>query len=124
MSGPACPGFPIEIVRGTDWNFQITYMDEETDLPVNLTGYTAKMEIRATPDDTEVIATLTTENGGITIDGVNGIIDLFIPHAETVELDPNFKGVYDLMLIAENGEIERLLAGSVYVIPEVTKFEP
>lgn len=124
MSGGACPGLPIEIPWGTDWNYQLDYkeyVDNEA-LPVDLTGYTAKMQIRATPDDQNVVATLSTENSCIVIDGPNGIIELLLPRATTDDFTPGFSGVYDLMLIDPTGLIEKFIYGSVTVPPSVTKF--
>jgi hypothetical protein len=87
--------------------------------PVNLTGFTARMDIRESLDDATVIHTLTTENGGITLGGVAGTIDLLIPATATEDLDFTH-AVYDLELI-NSGVVTRLISGSITLSKEVTR---
>jgi hypothetical protein len=87
--------------------------------PVDLTGFTARMDIRETLDEVTVIHTLTTENAGITLGGVAGTIDLLIP-AATTEGFTFGNAVYDLELI--NGTVvTRLLGGAITLSKEVTR---
>lgn len=84
---------------------------------INLTGYTARMQIRKTVGDATVIYELTTANGRITFPAA-GTIKLNIPAAVTSTLQ---SGVYDLEMIAPNGDVLRLIEGKVTVSPEVTR---
>jgi len=93
-------------------------------LPIDLTGYSAKMQVRPDYASTTVLVELTTENDGITITPASGKIDLYISDADTAVLtftaDP---AVYDLELVppAPGGDVIRLLRGTVTLSPEVTK---
>ena len=78
--------------------------------PVDLTGYTARLQIRDL--DGSLIVELSTENGGITLTPAHGFIVLFI--ATSVTSTMTFKTAnYDLKLIPPNGRDKRLLQGSV-----------
>lgn len=87
---------------------------------VNLTGYTARMQIRKTVNSTTVIIELNTENGRITLGGAAGTVTLNITAEDTADLE-QFAGVYDLELEASNGFVIRLLEGQVTVSKEVTR---
>lgn len=87
---------------------------------LDLTGYTARMQIRQTRESQDVIASLTTENGGITITAADGQIDLTISAANTSVM--NFaSGVYDLEIISGSGEVTRLIQGKASLSYEVTR---
>ena len=89
-------------------------------IAVDLTGWTARMQIRPTIESDVIIAELTTENDGIAIDGPAGKISLYIGAAQTAAM--NFEtAVYDLELVDSQGDVFRLLYGSVSLSPEVTR---
>lgn len=110
--------FTIE--QGATWRQPLTYEDSNGD-PVDLTGYTARMQVRkktSTPDPP--LLDLTTENGGITLGGTDGTILLEATDEQTAALD--FKtGRYDLELYPGDGTTKRLLMGSVILSREVTR---
>jgi hypothetical protein len=88
--------------------------------PVDLTGFTARMQIRDTVDATAILATLTTENGGITLGGTAGTIALLLTAAQTTLLTFT-SAVYDLEIISAGGVVTRLLSGAVVLSKEVTR---
>ena len=88
--------------------------------PVNLTGFTARMELREDVDDATVLHSMTTENGGITLGGADGTIDLLVSAANTSGFTFGH-AVYDLELISASGVVTRLLSGTVVVSKEVTR---
>lgn len=88
---------------------------------VDLTGYTARMQVRAeveTPGPPLLV--LDTSNGGIILGGVNGTIQLNMNPTQTAALTWE-SGVYDLELEASNGDVKRLIQGTISVSPEVTR---
>ena len=90
--------------------------------PVNLTGYTARMQIRTKVTDIDVLLELTTENDRIIItDPINGKFELYISSNDTTNLQ--FKSaVYDLELISPSGIVTtRILEGNVTLSFEVTR---
>jgi hypothetical protein len=87
--------------------------------PVNLTGYTARMNIRSTVDATTILHSLTTENSGIALGGAAGTVDLLISATDTA-LFTFGTAVYDLELISGT-VVTRLLSGNVTLSKEVTR---
>jgi hypothetical protein len=115
---------PLKINQGATFRKRFiwkTGADVASAVPVILTGYTARMEIRAEVDSPTVLATLTTENGRIVLGAVPGAIDLLIDPVITAGF--NFDvGVYDVEVVAGiGGDVTRLFGGSVSVSPEVTR---
>lgn len=89
------------------------------DIPVDLTGYTAKMQARTSyKGNCDPIFSITTENGGIVLDD-EGNIDLLISADETEDFVAR-EYLYDLELYA-GAIVYRLVEGKFIVTPEVTK---
>lgn len=92
----------------------------EYNAPIDLTGFTARMQIRAKLDDATVIHEMTTENSGIVINNTNKTIDLIIPAATTAEF--TFKSAeYSLELVSGTGEVTPFAGGVITLIKEVTR---
>lgn len=90
----------------------------DTATPVDLTGYTARLQMR---DDYggKLLHEMTTENGGITLNAVPGAIDFAIDALTTDNFDWD-TAVYDIELV--QGEyVNRLFGGTVVVSPSVTR---
>lgn len=87
--------------------------------PLDITGYTAKMQMRSNPSSSIAVLTLTTENGGIIIDGADGSIGL---HATATQTGLINEGPYDYDIELYNGAtVLRLLQGQVVVSAGVTR---
>ena len=114
------PGkYDITLYRGSTFRQTLTWKDQNG-TAINLTGWTARLQGRKSiPSDTPFI-TLTTENGGITLGGAAGTIELYITHMATAALVDDI-GSYDLELIAGNGDVTRLMMGRILVDPDVTR---
>lgn len=84
--------------------------------PVDLTGYTAAMQIRAYPLSSTI---LFDASGDLVLGGTAGTITLSIA-ASVTETFTWWNGVYDLLLTSPAGVVTRLLQGSVTVSPGVT----
>jgi hypothetical protein len=88
-------------------------------VPMNLTGYTARLQVRSLPSDPDAVLTLTTENGGIAITALTGFVAVTASATQTGAIDEGTY-VYDIELV--NGNIvTRLAQGQVIVSPEVTR---
>lgn len=91
----------------------------EYNQPIDLSGVTARMQIRPKIDSTEIIDTLTTENGGIVLDNTLKTITLEIDESDTALY--SFKSaVYDLEVI-KNNDVIPFLTGTVLLTKEVTR---
>jgi len=110
--------YNIKIERGATFSLVLTWKDE-TEAPVNLTGYTARMHIREKASSSTTLLELTTENSGIVLGGVLGTIEISIPAATSTAF-PWSVGVYDLELVS-GSFVKRMLQGNVTVDTEVTR---
>jgi len=89
--------------------------------PFNLTGYTARMQIRRTLESATPMLSLTTENGRIEINPgtATNEIELSIDAETTATLSTS--GVYDLEIIDPNGNVSKVVRGDVTLVAEVTR---
>lgn len=108
--------FTIE--QGATFNLLLTWKID--DVPVNITNWTARLQARVDVEDSEVILSLTTANGGITLGGAAGTISLDQTATQTALL-PAGDYVYDLELISGVGAVTRLVQGELNISPEVTR---
>jgi hypothetical protein len=88
--------------------------------PIDLTGYTARMQARAAVTAAAALIDLTTANNGITLGGVTGTIDIKISAAITASLNVP-RGVYDLEVVSPAGDVTRIIQGAFTVSKEVTR---
>lgn len=87
---------------------------------VNLTGYTARMQLRATTEAAQALIELTTANNRITLGGSAGTITLTISATDTAALTAG-RAVYDLELVSAGGIVTNLLGGVVNILRNVTR---
>jgi len=85
----------------------------------DLSGFTARMQVRRTIESTSVIITLTTENGGIYIQGLDGRISILMSPEQTAALASS--GVYDLEIISDDDVVSRVIQGAFTLSKEVTR---
>lgn len=111
--------YNLAIEQGATFRRTLTWQ-QANKRPVNLTGYTALLQVRETAAATGVLLSLSTENGGLTIAGSTGQITILITDEQSLALTFT-SGVYDLLLMAPNGDRVRLIEGKVTVSPCVTK---
>lgn len=116
---PAAVQYNFEIEANADFRRTITWRDSAGAL-VNLTGYTARMDI--TEEDATPVISLTIANSRITLGGALGTIALFIDDADTFALDPTTYNqlIYDLLLKSGSNVVTRLMSGRVTVVAGVT----
>lgn len=111
--------YDFVLEQGTTFRKQLTYTDS-AGVAVDLTGYSARMQLRTKITDANIIILLDNANGRITITPTTGVIDLFISDTDTASL--TFKtAAYDLEVIAPNGDVTRLLEGTITLSKEVTR---
>lgn len=110
------------VEAGATFNCVLTWQDPDGD-PIDITGYTAALQARATADAAAALVDLTSEvNGGITLGDTDGTIAIVIAAAATAAL-PTGRLVYDLELTAPGptGDVVRLVEGSITVHRQVTR---
>lgn len=109
----------LEVYQGDTFNKVLTWYDS-SEKEVDLTGYTARMQLRTSADSDTVVLELTTENGGITLGGTAGTIELLVSATDMAAVEAgSYK--YDLEMIAGDGTVRKILRGKIKVIAEVTR---
>jgi hypothetical protein len=95
-------------------------IDETVFHPYDLSGYTARMQIRKDVYATAVLATLTTENGSIDIDELAGTVTISMTAIQTAAIERS--GVYDIELISlGQGIVNKPIRGDFELRLEVTR---
>lgn len=112
--------YNFTIEQGVTLTKTFTYTDAAGD-PINLTGYSARMQGRATMQSSApVFERTTTPANGLSIpSGGGGQIVMTMTATETAELPCG--GIYDLEIISPTGTVTRLLQGSFSLSYEVTR---
>lgn len=110
----------ILIDQGSVWNYQVTYQDPSGN-PINLTGYSAKMQLRSLPSDPHAALTLSSQNGDIVITGALGQINITASSTATGAVDEGTY-YYDLEVTdTVSNQVTRIIQGQAVVSAEVTQ---
>lgn len=111
--------YNFTIEQGATLRKQIIWKDGAGAL-INLTGYSAKMQIRKTVTSIDPLVELSTTNSKISLGTTNGTITLILSAADTADFDWT-SGVYDLELTSADGVVTRLIQGTITVSRGVTR---
>jgi hypothetical protein len=106
------------IDQGATWSVVVTYKDS-TGAAINLTGYTAAMQVRQQYSSADADLTLTSPSGGIVITGATGVVTITMTATQTAALEEGYY-VYDVELTSGSYK-DRLIQGQLTVAPEVTR---
>lgn len=110
--------YDITCEQGATFNLVLTWRNPDQS-PVDNTGYTAKMQVRASKADADAVLTLQT-GSGITLGGTSGTVTLNASAATTGALTSGTY-VYDLELTSGGGNVTRLVEGAFTVSGQVTR---
>jgi hypothetical protein len=90
--------------------------------PFDLSGYSARMQVRRTIDSASFILELTTQNGALTINPTEDAVNqIYIDVSASVTASVDAGGVYDIEIINPDGTVSRVLQGIFNLSPEVTR---
>lgn len=103
--------------QGASFDYSLTWRTNGT--AVNLTGYSARMQVRESYDSGTAVVSITSGTG-ITLGGTAGSIILELTPTTTAGVASG-QYVYDLELQTSGGYVTRLLEGNFTVDPEVTR---
>lgn len=110
--------YNFTIEQGATFTKAFTWKDDDGN-PVNLTGYTARMQCRASIGSTATIFSYTTPSANLSIPTpANGTIALVISATDTSNFPVG--GVYDLELVS-GATVTRLLQGTISLSGEITR---
>lgn len=111
--------YDFEIEQGATLLKPIVWKDSDGN-PVNLTGYTAKMQVRQNVSASDVLLELSTTNGRLSISAMSGQVTMIFSATTTAAITWS-RGKYDLELTALDGTVTRLLEGEITVSKEITR---
>jgi hypothetical protein len=111
--------YNFEIEQGTTFNKSFVWKDSSKN-PINLTGFSGRMQIRSSVKSADVLLSLTTENTRISITPLTGMVNILIDATTTAAITWS-KGVYDLELVGPGNVVTRLLQGEITISKEVTR---
>ena len=109
----------IYIEQGATFRLNLVWKDS-LGVPVNLTGYSARMQVRRAYNNPNTLLSLSTATGTISLGGSAGTISIDGQALLTEDMSSRV-GVYDLELQSADGTVTRLLEGKVTISPEVTR---
>lgn len=111
----------LTIYKGSTFVKTIQWKTGDPAVAVDLTGCTARMQVRKNPSDSVILESLTTSNGKLVItEPTNGKLEIRIP-ADTSTAYTFLCGVYDLEIVFANGTVTRIIEGDFVAVPEVTR---
>ena len=99
--------YDIVLDSGTDYTLLLTFTDSAGE-PLDFSGCSARMHIRAEPEARAVMAELSTENGRISISEDGAVLDF----SGLFPAQMRYSGVYDILLTDLEGRVTRVLEGS------------
>lgn len=112
------PGYyVIEVYQGATYDMTFAWTDENNS-SINLTGYTARMQVREGIDSSSTLLSLT-DASGITLGGTAGTFRIQISATDTAALTKS--GVYDVELVSGAGVVTRIMYGEFLLFKEVTR---
>jgi hypothetical protein len=116
--------YSLLIEQGSTLNLSLAYKDSGSN-PINLTNYSAKMQVKNTYADSATTtyftlsSSLDSDGTGITLGGVSGTIGIFISAVSTSAA--NFDTAYYDLEITSGSIVTRLIEGTVKLSKEVTR---
>ena len=113
---------PVHFEIPTYSEFSVTmtwYVTSAKSSTVDLSTYTAAMDIRRKQSDSSALIALTS-GSGITLGGSAGTIVISLTDTQTSAITPG-PGVWDLELIDSGGSSLRLVEGTCEFTPSVTR---
>lgn len=111
----------LDIKQGAVYRHTFTYIDVIAGVPtpVDLTGVTARMQIR--PHARSSMLLFDSNSGSLfSIDPLTAEVVLTIPAASTSAMSFK-KAVYAIELTFPTGDVERMVEGDVYLSPEIVR---
>jgi hypothetical protein len=103
--------------QGSTFRRTLTYTLDN--LPIDLSGYSSRLQVRQAYYSEDPIISLVS-GSGITVGGSAGTIDILISSSATSQLPPGTH-VYDLEIVSPSNIVDRLIEGTFNVTPEVTR---
>lgn len=99
--------------------FDLNFTVKLAGTAIDLTGYTARMQVRESAESSSTLLSLATGGSGITLGGTAGTIAVTAAATATAGVAGG-QYVYDMELVS-GSVVTRILQGNFKVLPEVTR---
>lgn len=107
--------YDLAIWTNATFTQQFQYLESDGVTPIDLTGYTAVMDVKASPSSAVIVSL--TSSSGVTMDST-GHINLLLPYSITSTLPP---GIYQYDLILTTGIVRiHLIGGAISIFQGIT----
>ena len=103
--------------QGATFSQELTWLVNE--VPVNLTGFLARMQVREKHTSPTTVLSLVSPSN-ITLGASAGTIDINVSASATAQLVPK-EYVYDVEMVSSSNIVSRIIEGKFIVTPEVTR---
>lgn len=125
MNTPAPAQLTLSVWQGQTFDQQLLLQDQDQ-APLNLTGFTAQMMLRANVTDAVPVATWGTATGEIVLGGAAGTLTFNVPGSESQALPAaDQMAIYFYDVLLTNGATppytQRVVQGVLIVYPAVTR---
>jgi hypothetical protein len=111
--------YDTTINQGADWYINFVYEDTDTGTPINITNYTAALQLRSLPSDSVAALSLAT-GSGITITGAQGLVAVHATAVQTGAIGAGYY-YYDVEITSPTNVVTRLVQGQILVSQQVTR---
>lgn len=117
--------YDIEIIQGATWR-RIFYVEQpatdpdDPDVPVDITGWTFRAQIRKKADKDPYVIDLNMGEEITILDAENGEFQINIHYLVTSAF-PKGNYVWDLFVLYPNDEADRMWYGDVTLVPNITE---
>ena len=114
------PGrYNITVYQGTTFTLSPSWLIDN--VVVDVTGYSAKVQVRPEADSSTVVVELSTANNRIAVNGALGQFNWVLTDTETAAASlPAGNYVYDFNVTSGGGIVTKLLQGAFIVVDSVT----
>jgi hypothetical protein len=109
----------IQVQQGAAFKMNVAAQNADKSA-MNLAGYSARMQVRASAADPSILMEASTANGYITINAPGGIVMINVPATITGAMTWT-DGVWDLEISTSTTDVIRLAEGFASLSPEVTR---
>ena len=105
----------VDLVILNNATFQASVELKESDIPIDLTGYSLYLQCRPSHQSSTIYFELSSDpGGGIVIDPTHGKFSINIPSSVTSDFDW-YDGVYDVVAVKSDGTQLRAMEGNVFI---------
>lgn len=107
----------LTIKQGKSWGREYPILDPDDGLPMVLTGWTLRGQIRASASSTDVLYEWDSATDNATVEA--GLVRVFVPAATSANFSWRRAG-FDIELVAPDARTVQVDSGTVVVVPEFT----